>query len=169
MKILLCQNKGLIGALIRWQTRGGFSHAAVYLDGCIYESNPGGVRKHDVRGQTWAEVEKDRGSITVVDVPVAPTQENDIRNFLEAQLGKGYDYTMVVRFVTRQQESRESTGKWFCSELVFAAFLKAGIDLLGRTEPWEVSPGLLSRTPFGKEISYEKTRLFADDLSVAFN
>lgn len=76
---------------------------------------------------------------------------------------------MVARFVTRRQADRESAGKWFCSELVFAAFQAAGIDLLARTEAWEVSPGLLLRIPFGKELSYEKTDLFADDLAIAFD
>jgi uncharacterized protein YycO len=169
MKILLCQNKGIAGCLIRWQTRSDFSHAAVFHDGLIYESNPPCVRKVDVRGWSWAEIENQYGTITVIDVPVTPAQETCIVNFLEDQLGKPYDYTMVIRFITREQESRASRGKWFCSELVFAAFQQAGIDLLARTEPWEVSPGLLGRTPLGQEITYEKTHIFADDLCVAFN
>ncbi len=111
MKILLCKNRGLISCLIKWQQRTDFSHAALFYDGWIYESNPGGVRKTDVRGKTWAEIEKHWGEIAVLDVPVTAAQENEIMNFMEAQLGKGYDYTMVVRFVTRQQESRASKGK----------------------------------------------------------
>lgn len=70
------------------------------------------------------------------------------RDFAFAQIGKRYDYTMVARFVTRRQESRKSSGKWFCSELVFASVCKAGLDLFRATEPWEVSPGLLARSPF---------------------
>jgi hypothetical protein len=43
------------------------------------------------------------------------------RAFLTAQLGKPHDYTMVARFITRRQESRRTSGKWFCSELTFDA------------------------------------------------
>ncbi len=55
-------------------------------------------------------------------------------------MGKKYDYTMVARFVTREQEDRDSNGKWFCSELVCATSRKGGIDLLARTGAWEGSP-----------------------------
>jgi len=51
---------------------------------------------------------------------------------------------MVIRFITRQQETRKSSNKWFCSELIYASLLKAGIVVLERIEPWEVSPVLLS-------------------------
>jgi uncharacterized protein YycO len=67
--------------------------------------------------------------------------------FARGQLGKPYDWTMVLRFISRRQESRKSRGKWFCSELVYASFQKAGVDLLRDTDPWEVSPGLLARSP----------------------
>jgi len=167
MKILLCRGKGgLIAKAIQWQTRSPYSHASI-LDqaGYVYEAAARGVVKVDTKGWTWEDAVKHWGEIEVLDVPVSQGQHADILAFLEAQLGKGYDYTMVLRFITRKQESRASTGKWFCSELVFAAFHHAGLDLLRRTEPWEVSPGLLSRTPLGQELAYQKsTRL---DLTAA--
>lgn len=103
------------------------------------------------------ELSKMLGSrFDVFDIPTGPAQDTLILRFLEAQLGKKYDYTMVIRFITREQETRASSGKWFCSELVFAAFLAAGIALLARTEAWEVCPGLLARSPSAKP-AYEKT------------
>jgi uncharacterized protein YycO len=83
------------------------------------------------------------------------TQEEDVAWFLFQQLGKPYDWTMVARFVTRRDESRASSGKWFCSELVYAAFKQAGVPLLRATEPWEVSPGLLAKSPLLRPYQME--------------
>lgn len=138
--VYLYRNRGLLGSPIRWQTRSPYSHASINSAGLIYEARThSGVR---VRMPDNSEDAADRYAITVNDV-------NAIRMdvWLQAQVGKPYDFTMVLRFLTRRQESRRSCGKWFCSELVYAAFHHIGIDLLANTEPWEVSPGLLGRSP----------------------
>lgn len=86
-------------------------------------------------------------SIDLYAVDLTLDQANEFERFLFAQLGKRYDWSSVLRFLSRRQASRRSREVWFCSELVFAAFQHVGIDLLARTEPWEVSPGLLARSP----------------------
>lgn len=147
-RITLHRGKSVVSRLIRWQTRGDYSHAGIILpDGRFFESREGkGVRSFN----GWVANEGE--SVEFYAVQVNDQQAEEIISFLEAQLGKGYDWTMVLRFVTREQESRASTGKWFCSELVFAAFQQAGVNLLARTEPWEVSPGLLSRSTLLQRI-----------------
>jgi len=62
----------------------------------------------------------------------------------------------VARFVSRRQASRASRGKWFCSELAFAAARKGGVHLLKNVEPWEVSPGGLSRSPLLTKITEDE-------------
>ena len=79
-------------------------------------------------------------------VAMTAEQEEHVKAFLGRQVGKPYDLSMVIRFLTRQQETRESKGKWFCSELVAAALGKA-VPVLARIEPWAVSPGMLSYSP----------------------
>lgn len=141
--VALFQGPGLVSRLIRWQTRSAYSHAAIVLpSGAVIESREGiGVR------QLSALEPKHGEEIDFFAVDVTDEQLAALTRFLHRQLGKKYDWTMVARFVTRRQESRASRGRWFCSELVFAAFQVAGIHLLRGTEPWEVSPGLLARSP----------------------
>ncbi|MBX3751391.1 MAG: hypothetical protein KF897_15035 [Opitutaceae bacterium] len=141
--VALFQGPGLVSRLIRWQTRSAYSHAAIVLpSGAVIESREGiGVRQ-------LPHLEPKNGEqIDFFAVEVTEEQLAKITAFLHRQLNKGYDWTMVARFITRRQESRASRGRWFCSELVFAAFLHAGVILLRGTEPWEVSPGLLARSP----------------------
>lgn len=142
MKVVLFRGKGCVASLIKWQTRSRYSHAAILTsDGTLIQSQgkPGvhaipdwiqtrDAELFDVQGLKWED-------------------ENTALSFLSDQIGKPYDFLMVARFVSRLQENRKSSGKWFCSELVFAALQKAGVDLLRDTEPWEVSPGLLSKSP----------------------
>lgn len=136
-----------ISRAIRWQTRGIYSHAAIAIDGIIYEAREfKGVQQRAAEKYDGRYFDDYRVNITL-------EQELEMEKFLRRQLGKGYDYTMVLRFITRQQETRKSTGMWFCSELVFASFQKVGINLLERCEPWEVSPALLSLSPSLKLIN----------------
>lgn len=140
--VALFQGPGLVSRLIRWQTRSAYSHAAIVLpNNSVYESREGiGVRQ-------LPRLEPKNGEqIDFFAVEVTETQLAEITEFLKRQLGKRYDWTMVARFITRRQESRSTSDKWFCSELVFAAFKVAGVILLRDTDPWEVSPGLLARS-----------------------
>lgn len=150
---VVCLHRGdsLISKLIRWQTRSEYSHASIILeDGTHYEAREGrGVLRHSEFTLTNPTEKVDRFAVTTF----SETEYRDLWVFLEAQVGKGYDWTMVARFVSRRQETRKSRGLWFCSELVFAAFKSAGVPLLRGTEPWEVSPGLLARSPLLEPIS----------------
>ena len=142
--ILLRASNGIVGNLISWQTRGPYCHAAIEVDGMIYEAGGGNgldpVKCYPSVGE-W-----DRYAVEVEN-------PEKLIGWLRSQLGKPYDWRMVLRFVTRQQEARETSGKWFCSELVFAALKHAGVSLFNETEPWEVSPSMLPRSPLTRRAS----------------
>jgi uncharacterized protein YycO len=136
----------MISQLIRLQTWSDYSHAAFILDegGSLIEAWQGkGV--WETRLKDWEGVER----YTVRGM--TPEEWNAALKFAREQLGKGYDYPGVFGFVARADI--ENKDRWFCSELVFAACLKAGVELLGRTKAGEVSPGLLARSPLLERVS----------------
>ena len=147
--VLLTKSHDPLSRLIQWQTRGPYGHAAlVNHAGDLIEALQGAGVIHDSI-KKYPRSDYDLFRV----VPLINTRQKYYDplkgwNFAEDQIGKPYDYTMVVRFVTRQQETRETSGKWFCSELVFAALQRAGLPLLERTDPWEVSPAMLARSPY---------------------
>lgn len=151
--IVLYHGVSRISALIRWQTRSEYSHAAL----CLYTRE--GMRIVEaIEGQgvlcrqpTDADLAADWFRVRAPKLPVMTWPEARYQHaaaFALEQVGKGYDWTSVLRFVSRRQARREAAGVWFCSELVFAAYQQAGIELLRAVEPWEVSPGLLARSPY---------------------
>lgn len=165
-KVLQYSGKSLISRMIRWQTRSKYSHSAIVVNNRLYESLEGvGVKPG--RAINFEDISKHNDySLDVFYVPCCQRELDIMEEFLVRQVGKKYDYTMVVRFETRQQAPtpkqngavkkvknklglvRDQSNRWFCSELVYAAFLKVGKELLRETEPWEVSPGLLGRSPY---------------------
>lgn len=154
LMVALHSAPGFIGRAIRWQTRSQYSHASLYLPGQgIIEAREGKGVRHisdfELKEGERIEIYRIEG--------IADADANFAWEFAQAQIGKGYDWTMVLRFVSRRQESRSSSEKWFCSELVYAALKAAGVDLLRATDPWEVSPGLLGRSP---RLSYNRTITF---------
>lgn len=140
--ILLFYGRGVISTLIRWQSRGQYSHAALLMpDGQIVESWQGaGVRTKIL--SDWEGVHR-------FDVPSMTTDQWDeaIAYALD-KVGSGYDYLGVLRFISRRPSPDNE--RWFCSELVFSAFRYVGVDLLNRIDPWAVSPGMLSYSPLLK-------------------
>lgn len=147
MKILLFRGRGLIASLIKFQTRSEYSHAAI----CLGDSRV--VEATYVKGvNTSPTLTGFKGAVDTFEVETTPTQDAVIEQFLVQQVGKLYDLTMCIRFFTRKQATRKTKGRWFCSELVFAAFQAAGIDLFKQTEPWAVSPGMLARSPLMKLV-----------------
>jgi hypothetical protein len=146
-RVVVCLHRGpgVIGRLIRWQTRADYSHASLLFPGRgVIESREfKGVRALPALAPAPGEV-IDTFSVRGLGC----LQEQAVFDFAQAQLGKRYDWPMVFGFVSRSPiEGHQSEGRWFCSELVYAAFRTAGIELLRGIEPWEVSPGLLSYSP----------------------
>ncbi|WP_009965321.1 hypothetical protein [Verrucomicrobium spinosum] len=135
--ILLFKGRGIVSGLIRLQTRSVYSHAALlYPDThTLIESWQGaGVRKKTITD--WEGVD------AFIVPGMTEAQWRDAFRFAEAQIGMGYDYRSVARFVSRV--SARENERWFCSELVFAALHHAGVDLLARIPAAEVAPGHLA-------------------------
>ena len=149
-RILLFRGNGWISRLIRWQTNGDYSHAAVQLsDGRIIEAwhKPSGVRiRPEV--EDWSKVE----SYEVEGM--TDEQWEKAESFLLDQLGKKYDFNAIGRFLTRWRKDQDE--KWFCSELAFAAVKEAGIELLSRCDLAQVSPTVLSFSPLLKPVKNKK-------------
>lgn len=146
-RVLLFRGRGIISALIRWQTRSVYSHAALLMpDGKIIESWQGeGVRTKQLTD--WSNIDQ------FEVVGMTSEQWIDAIEFARLQIGRGYDYLGVIRFISRR--SMPANGRWFCSELVFMALRVAGVDLLARIEAGEVSPGVLALSPLLKEVPRE--------------
>jgi uncharacterized protein YycO len=147
MKILLFRGRGISSALIRWQTWSKYSHVAVYLDdGSIIESEPGiGVRHLSLPKGCEAEFCAERGGCLVLTPVIDAGQEAQIIRFLKLQVGKPYDWRGVFRFVLpfikhNPLDSMIHQNRWFCSDVLAAAFDFAGCPLLYRIPFYKVSP-----------------------------
>lgn len=141
-RILLFKGKGFVSKLIKWQTNGQYSHAALQRpDGRIIEAwhKPAKVRLNKLK--RWDSVE-------AYEVNATPEQWAKALEWAEKQIGKKYDFGGVLRFVTRWRKQKDD--KWFCSELVFQAMKEGGVDLLSRIQCSQVSPTVLSFSPLLK-------------------
>lgn len=143
MKIALFKSNGFFYNFIKFFTKGEYTHAGIFLtNGKVAEVKP----FHKVAIEPDIYYKNKSGTILeLYDVEITSEQETIIMDFITKQLGKSYDYWTILGFVFyKTKEGRKSYGRWFCSELVFAAFEKAGINLLERTNAWNVSPVMIS-------------------------
>lgn len=94
-----------------------YSHVElVFYDGMSFSS----TAKDGVR---FAKIEFD-DKWDVLDYPVLPIYESVMRDFAEAQNGKKYDWMGIVGFVIPIHEDRK---RWFCTEVIVAAFQRVGL------------------------------------------
>lgn len=160
MKPLLAfhQGAGLISTLIKWQTRGEYSHASILVpinDPATLTAGYRFIESREgigVRSLPCLEPAKGDKFIDLFEIDCDLPNLKHGTDWLFNQVDKKYDYGSVLRFVSRRQQSRTGSGKWFCSELAYAFVAECGLDLFRATEPWEVHPSFLSRSPFLKRL-----------------
>ena len=134
--ILAYHGTGLIGAAIRRQTRGKYSHVAWcgmngdvieawHIGGVLHSDNPFVLHGLDAKFDVYSVR-------CLTGIQTLHTWQ-----FLLSQVGKGYDFAGIVRFLSGV--NRNNWDRWFCSELVAEALENAGRPML-QTEAWRLSP-----------------------------
>ena len=139
VKVFMSTADGLLSRLIRWQTRGDYSHAGFLLpDGTIIDSEWGHGVRHIMH---HPESYKRFDVYTIKDL--TPIQSGELHRLLLADVGKvKYDYLAVLRFVSRRKMKLNDLA--FCSEYVLEKCRKIAIYLFHkRTHAWRVSPSVL--------------------------
>lgn len=140
--IAIYQGRSLLSRYIRWRTWSDYSHAAyVFPDWSVVEAWRKGVT-HSPNVLSYHHPE------TVVHLYMVDMTADQlwlVQDFLLSQVGKGYDWSGLFGFTVRAPF--QSPERWFCSELIFAAFLHAGIKLLANVDSWMVTPGMLATSP----------------------
>ena len=131
--VLQYRGKSAISRVIKKFTRHYHSHTAIQLpDQTIVESwHRGGVTKVENASVNHTPDTQ----VDVYSVQVDFDQQTLI-NFLLDQVGKKYD--MPTGFLTRSDKDADNN-KWFCSELVAAAFEHVGSPLVN-LPPHKISP-----------------------------
>lgn len=116
MKIIVASNHCPGSLLIKIGTMSRWCHAAVLLDGdWVVDATLGA----GVTLQSLSEFRKHFPVIEVIDIPLP-----DAVRFLNAQMGKPYDWTALFGMV--MQRDWQEDDSWFCSELVEATLAAGG-------------------------------------------
>jgi uncharacterized protein YycO len=139
------QGRSLTSRIIQAFNWSCYSHIAWVdeQDGSVIEAwHRGGVSK----APNMSTNHTPGTSVVMFDViDETPRHTPLIREFLQAQVGKQYDFAGILGFLIRSRRLQHD-GKWFCSELVAAAYANAGIPLLN-LPAFKIYPGMLVSSP----------------------
>ena len=132
MKVHFCNSRHIGGFIIRLLTFSRWNHVAIEVGGIVYESvTAGGVRR--VPAGSFPGLWEKTASVSVsVDNP------GEMLTFLNAQVGKPYDWTAI--FALPFRKSWHARDKWFCSELVAEALIADGSNAIPRLKSYRVTP-----------------------------
>jgi uncharacterized protein YycO len=141
---------GLFARLIRWFSRSDVHHVSLWRwdatdvrGGEIVEAMEGyGVRRLPADAYAAARA---AGRIRCLSFrePLSPAETATLWAAASAEIGRGYDWLGVIRFVSRRRQDGHPQ-KWFCSELVAAACTAAGRPLFHAKPAWQVLPADLA-------------------------
>lgn len=134
MHIVFARKRTLGSWLIRLATWSRWSHCAV-LDG---DHVIDATFKHGVARRRMADWSAEYPEQCVLHVPVPAEQA--AKEWLRQQVGKAYDWSAVLGFITRADWADDES--WFCSELVEAA-IRAGGRHRVRADVSRVTPELV--------------------------
>ena len=115
---------------LRWAQRCEHSHVEVCFDGYVIGARSTGVKCY-----------RDFPSVThkkFRSVDVTDEQYEKFYKFMHDRVGEGYDWRAYLGFLIFK--NTHSSDKWFCSEIVQAAFLHAGINVLENALPYYCMP-----------------------------
>lgn len=150
-RLLFFRGTSWVSEAIKGFHRGDYSHVGLLTpQGSIIESwYKGGVQENLLAHAphtpgTVVDVYRVREELVYID-------HGRLLGWLRGEVGKGYDWKGVVRFLFRS--SRDDKKRWFCSELIAAAFVDQGRPLLF-TEAHLVSPSVLAWSPL---LVYERS------------
>lgn len=121
VRVRFSTGPGLVSKMISQHTYGFWaSHAdAILADGRKLGAEGDGVK---VRAANY-----DDGYLTkelVLELKMPSADAKRFHDFLEAQIGKPYDFSAVAAFAVARDWQRADA--WFCSELIAAALLECG-------------------------------------------
>ena len=110
---------------IRLATWSRWSHVAAVFGQQAFEA----TARRGVRQTTVAEVLVGATDHAWASVPC---RTEPALRFLEAQVGKPYDWTAIVGMLLRRDWQEDDS--WFCSELVATASVVAGVPIIRKTQ-----------------------------------
>lgn len=143
IKILQYRGISVISRMIRWQTRSVYSHSAIMTPvGSVIEAwHKGGVQEVE-------NISSLHTSGTIVDVyefsAMYGVDETSMLQFAREQLGCGYDFAAILRFLSRRSYTQNN--RWFCSELVAKAAERGGCPIVN-LPAHQISPRDVAASP----------------------
>lgn len=142
IKVRFVDGSGFVSDFIKFWTWSDWSHVDIWTpDGWLGARSNGGVQ---IRPFDYTTFVKEEIRVITLD----DETEAKIMQYLRDQIGKPYDYMAVAGMPFRQDW--QSDNRWFCSELIAAAFAQAGIPLLDATDYYRVTPRDIYLSPLLK-------------------
>lgn len=124
-------DKSIAGRLIKWWTKGPYSHVAIVIDGIEYSAS------FSDRGVYSKPHIEDKDKWDYIDVEV---KSLNILNLYNITKYDSYDLLGILGFIV---PFKDRSTEWFCSEWVANALKISGYRFLWTKEPSKISPNKL--------------------------
>jgi uncharacterized protein YycO len=150
--LLFSRRRHVGSAFIRLATWSSWSHVDVVWPERVGWANVvvGATGAHGVSCTGLAErmAQSSRAVRLRADLP-SESHRDRLLWWLHLQLDKPYDWTAVFGIGLRRDWQQDD--KWFCSELVAAAFAHVGMPLV-RLDQWRITPQDLAQSPLLRPV-----------------
>lgn len=126
------KTEGLASAIVRFFTFSHWNHVGITVNNSFYDTEYfRGVTKH--KSHNFINPLK----YFSIEIDVTNEQAEKIEYALQSKIGMRYDLSALFGLPFRKDWG--TTDKWFCSELVAAVLMYAGVINI-RVEPYRITP-----------------------------
>ena len=153
--IALYAGIGKVSWLIQKWHRGPFSHVSEIDDDAAWE-----VESWFPRGVTMLSPFVNHQPGTPVHLyhlkkPLTTGESDGLKAFYASQVGKPYDLRGVLGFISRRDNAGRGQNRWFCGELIHAAYIHVKRPLLNprHLPPHKAYPSILA---YSTEIQLDR-------------
>ena len=155
MRIALWHGHDILSKMISAVSRGQYTHAAVQ----IQEGSPLIIEAYTPRVRVRIFTPEEAKNMDFFEVKgLTQAQQEKALAWFHDHIGDDYAETSLFRFIPGfralfgDEKEKDFNNRFFCSAFVFRGLQEAGVDLLSRIRPWEVSPTILSYSPLLEKI-----------------
>ena len=150
IRIAQYKGKSFASKVIKFVTRGQYSHTAIMLaDDEIYEAWQGSNSIRVIR--SLSDGHSQGTPVDIYELPCTSIQEAVFYAYVLSRVGDKYSWKGLVSFYFNQSK-KPFFEELFCSMYLAEACERAEIKLVQNAKPWQVSPTMVTRSPLPRYI-----------------
>lgn len=149
--IIFFKGKGTVGKLIKWITKGRYSHVGIFMTDCIHVAEINWYYPFKIRHTKYAT-----GTYDLYELNFELTEDDKqkLMDFIHRELNQTYDWKFLWRrlfYILFGIKPKQSDSKFTCDEVIYEMFRDClGVELIDSRD--NLTPENLAKSKWLRKV-----------------